>query len=312
MKIIKGNIWKIKKADAICITTNGIIGQHNRAVMGKGIALDAKIKHPGIDYLLAKKLNKHGNYVYLLTEKTKKGISLLNMDVFSVNKNIPYHIVSFPTKNHWKEKSSLSLIKKSAKRLVKLADKKKWKKIIVPRPGCNNGELNWKDVKKVIEPIFDNRFRIIRKEKEIKSFKGDYSFLSNFYYCNVEYKGKTWPSLEHLYQAYKTTSKRERRIVWNASSPGEAKKLGNSYKLRENWDKKYKEKYMLKFVRLKFKQNKVIRKKLLKTKKAILIEGNTWHDNYWGDCKCKKCKDIKGQNNLGKILMKVREEFENV
>ena len=38
----------------------------------------------------------------------------------------------------------------------------------------------------------------------------------------------------------------------------------------------------------------------------MLIEGNYWHDNYWGNCLCPKCKEIEGQNQLGKILMKVR------
>ena len=41
---------------------------------------------------------------------------------------------------------------------------------------------------------------------------------------------------------------------------------------------------------------------------AELIEGNTWHDNYWGVCSCSKCNG-RGKNRLGKLLMKVREEL---
>ena len=37
-----------------------------------------------------------------------------------------------------------------------------------------------------------------------------------------------------------------------------------------------------------------------------IVEGNYWHDNYWGNCTCDKCKNIEGQNKLGKILMKIR------
>jgi hypothetical protein len=40
----------------------------------------------------------------------------------------------------------------------------------------------------------------------------------------------------------------------------------------------------------------------------MLIEGNWWHDNFYGSCTCNKCVN-KGENNLGKILMKIREEL---
>ena len=42
-----------------------------------------------------------------------------------------------------------------------------------------------------------------------------------------------------------------------------------------------------------------------------VVHGNWWHDNYWGNCNCDRCKDIKGQNKLGKMLMDLREEFRN-
>ena len=52
-----------------------------------------------------------------------------------------------------------------------------------------------------------------------------------------------------------------------------------------------------------------LREKLLATKDAELIEGNWWHDNFWGNCLCSKCKDIQGKNMLGKLLMKEREQI---
>ena len=45
------------------------------------------------------------------------------------------------------------------------------------------------------------------------------------------------------------------------------------------------------------------------TAPAPLLEGNYWHDNYWGDCKCKTCEKTEGQNKLGRILMIVRKEI---
>ena len=162
MKNIKGDIWK-QKADAICITTNGVVSSKNRAVMGKGIALQAKIKVPGIDFVLAQKLKKYGNHVYLLTEEVKDQIQIIDTP-FKKCKNLPYHMISFPTKNDWKHISSMKLIQASAKRLMELIKQKDWDKVIVPRPGRANGQLEWKNVKPILKEIFDNKVYVIRKD----------------------------------------------------------------------------------------------------------------------------------------------------
>jgi ribA/ribD-fused uncharacterized protein len=52
--------------------------------------------------------------------------------------------------------------------------------------------------------------------------------------------------------------------------------------------------------------------KLISTGDEELIEINTWHDNFWGNCICAKCEKIKGQNWLGKLLMKIRQEYKHV
>lgn len=55
--------------------------------------------------------------------------------------------------------------------------------------------------------------------------------------------------------------------------------------------------------RAKFEQNADLRCKLLTTGDAMLVEGNTWGDTVWGVCQG------KGENRLGKILMRVRKEL---
>lgn len=52
----------------------------------------------------------------------------------------------------------------------------------------------------------------------------------------------------------------------------------------------------------KFYRNPNLRQQLIKTDNKFLEETNHWGDQFWG-------VDIKkgGQNNLGKILMKIRE-----
>lgn len=141
----------------------------------------------------------------------------------------------------------------------------------------------------------------------ISVFDGEYAFLSNFYESKIVYKDITFPTVEHAFQAAKSLSEEEQAAISIAKTPGIAKRLGRKVLLRSDWEE-IKEKVMYECVKEKFKEP-VLREKLLNTSPAELIEGNTWHDNYWGDCSCEKCKNIKGKNSLGKILMKVRSEI---
>ncbi len=136
---------------------------------------------------------------------------------------------------------------------------------------------------------------------KIDKFEGDYSFLSNFYMHPVSYSLIRYPSNEHAYRAAKTLDLEKREIIRNAKTPGEAKKLGRSIELREDWDQ-IKIAIMTKLVFRKFR-NTTLRKKLLDTGESLLIEGNWWGDTFWGECKG------KGQNHLGKILMAERDRI---
>jgi hypothetical protein len=60
---------------------------------------------------------------------------------------------------------------------------------------------------------------------------------------------------------------------------------------------------MFDIVWAKFSCNPHLLDKLLKTEGTYLEEGNWWGDEYWGTV------EGKGQNWLGKILMKVRDEI---
>ena len=74
-------------------------------------------------------------------------------------------VIAFHTKYHWKDKSSLNLIKKSSQQLVLVTNMMDWKNILLPRPGCSNGGLSWeKQVKPVLENYLDDRFTIICKD----------------------------------------------------------------------------------------------------------------------------------------------------
>lgn len=138
--------------------------------------------------------------------------------------------------------------------------------------------------------------------KKITRFVGEYDFLSNFYPCDIVLDGTTYPSVEHAYQASKTTNIKTRQIICNAKTPGRAKYLGSRVILRKNWDK-IKLNVMENLVLQKFNDNKELRVKLLHTGDTQIEEGNYWGDTFWGVYKG------KGKNHLGKILMKTRSSI---
>ena len=73
--------------------------------------------------------------------------------------------------------------------------------------------------------------------------------------------------------------------------------------IRNDWGE-IKLKVMESIVTVKF-SDPTLARKLLDTGGATLIEGNDWGDTFWGVYRG------KGRNELGKILMRVREELSN-
>lgn len=142
----------------------------------------------------------------------------------------------------------------------------------------------------------------------IDTFSDKYTFLSNFSSSPIKLLGEIWPTVEHAYQGAKTLNKLQRQTIRLCSTPGKAKRLGRKVDIRKDWEE-IKFETMLEYVRLKFLQNPEFGYLLQHTHNAILIEGNCWHDNIWGNCTCKKCEHIEGKNWLGEILMQVREEL---
>ena len=135
----------------------------------------------------------------------------------------------------------------------------------------------------------------------IDRFEGNFRWLSNFYPCDVPYGGLIYPSSEHAYVAAKTLDQKIRLTVREIETPGWAKKFGSKIELRPEWDS-LRIPEMRKIVYAKFLNNGWLQDKLVATAPHELFEGNHWNDRFWG-------VDIAGygQNNLGKILMEVRD-----
>lgn len=134
----------------------------------------------------------------------------------------------------------------------------------------------------------------------IDKFDGEYRWLSNFWPCAISFNGLVFSSLEAAYVAAKTDDPTEIMYI-NTLTPGQAKKYGRTLELRPDWDE-VKVYAMLFLLRKKFKKGSDLAKMLDATGDAELIEGNTWGDTFWGVC------NGIGENNLGKLLMQVREE----
>ena len=139
--------------------------------------------------------------------------------------------------------------------------------------------------------------------KVIDEFTGRHFFLSNFFERGVD----GYP-VENWYQSFKTLDEVTRMKIRVAGSPGLAKRLGRKVSLRRDWEE-IKDPIMFGLLLLKFEDGD-LRAKLLATGSAILVEGNDWHDNYWGDCRCgsELCRE-EGENMLGQLLMKVRRLY---
>jgi hypothetical protein len=89
---------------------------------------------------------------------------------------------------------------------------------------------------------------------------------------------------------------------------GDAKGLGNTVPLRDDWDR-IKDSVMWDLLKVKF-HTPELRSKLMLTKPHELVEGNDWHDLYWGKCSC-AVHHLEGQNKLGIFLMQVRDQLFN-
>lgn len=139
--------------------------------------------------------------------------------------------------------------------------------------------------------------------KEINVFKGKNYFLSNMFPTTVTFEGQTYLCVESAFQAAKCVNPVDREEFTSLDGYS-AKKLGRRVNLRKDWEN-IKLDVMTACVRDKFTSNPVLRNKLIATDNAILIEGNTWNDTFWGVC------NGTGKNHLGQILMQIRSELQN-
>jgi ribA/ribD-fused uncharacterized protein len=133
----------------------------------------------------------------------------------------------------------------------------------------------------------------------IASFTGDYRFLSNFAPSWVVYDGETYSTVEHAFQAAKTTNLEHRAEIRRTETSSAAKDIGRRVNLRPGWNEARLDVMHL-LLWQKFSQPS-FRAALLATRPHVLIEANTWGDRFWGQSPVGN-----GENRLGVALMQIR------
>lgn len=141
------------------------------------------------------------------------------------------------------------------------------------------------------------------------AFRGELAFCSNFYPEPVCFEDVTYPTAEHAYVAAKTLDQNQRARVRLCRTAAEAKQLGRRLSVRLDWGV-IKVNVMRTVLRSKFSNPKLL-SMLRATGSIELVETNRWHDTFWGCCTCNKHRGV-GENNLGRLLMEIRDGLEPV
>lgn len=145
----------------------------------------------------------------------------------------------------------------------------------------------------------------------VEEFSGEFEFLSNFHVQPFVWQKQVAPSAEHHYSAAKTASLPEKALIYSQATPGRAKREGQKATLTPGWDDHLKTPCMASIIEAKFPHGSPMAQRLLMTGEALLIEGNVWHDNYWGQCTCERHYHWPGKNMLGRLLMNRRTALRN-
>ena len=159
----------------------------------------------------------------------------------------------------------------------------------------------------------DNRILYFERERDL------FGYFSHFHPSPIELDGETWPTVEHYYQAQRSSDPAYRQAIRETESPGKVKHLSlspgsrsrgakrswfrrNNALPRADW-KAVKLDIMRQADWAKFTQNGELREILLATEDAELIEDSPM-DAFWGIG-----PDGKGCNWAGKVLMEIRAKL---
>lgn len=139
----------------------------------------------------------------------------------------------------------------------------------------------------------------------INRFSHEYRWLSNYYPSVICIDGITYATVEHAYHASKALDFSDKIRISRLISPIEARFLSYRIPIRPEWDDSLRLSTMENILRLKFIPGSKLSYRLINTYPIILTDNNIV-DSFWS-----LMDDNTGENNLGKILMNIREDLRN-
>ena len=136
----KGDMWSVlDHSDLFLITTNSFVKRNGELVMGRGIALEAKTRFPGLAQSFGETISNTcghlGEYNIILPKPGSK-------------------IGAFQVKYFWGDQADLKLIERSVNALIKIAPN--YTRIDINFPGIGNGRLKYDDVKAIVDRLPEN------------------------------------------------------------------------------------------------------------------------------------------------------------
>ena len=135
------------------------------------------------------------------------------------------------------------------------------------------------------------------------------------YPCKVQHNGETYSSADALFQSLKAETCGDKKLAYEIASednPHEIKRLSKKIKVTPKWNKKEKLSTMKIVTDAKFKGDNTLGNKLASEVGHLYEAG---FDSFWssklslGQRDSFKQDNLPGQNNMGKILEKLRDEL---
>lgn len=164
----------IMSAEVVCVPTNGFVKRNGCAVMGAGLAKAVTRIYNNAEFELGQHLKEKGNVPGVLFEMeyarhvfmvvsfpVKPKLSALEEDLLPRFRRLAEARGNRPPFPGWMAQASIDLIRASAVRLLKMANEKKWRLVLLPRVGCGNGGLEWSRVRSVLDDVLDDRFMVV-------------------------------------------------------------------------------------------------------------------------------------------------------
>ena len=159
---------------------------------------------------------------------------------------------------------------------------------------------------------------VIQEKNDVMLFYRSDAYLSNFHDSSMSIDNVVYQNVEQYFTAEKARTFNDQHTVskiMESDNPSQMKFFGNNTKgFNQNiWNERASS-VMIKGLRAKFQQNQKLRMKLLNTEDKHLAESSK-NDKVWGtglpmnDQNAFDKTNWQGKNQLGNLLMKVREEI---